>query len=276
MDATSIRSLGVISSMPHPSVTLANGSSVKLEASSSPVLELRMQSRDVLISALRALCESEGGHRVVADEAHVSADNLWQILHGIRLPSGKERGIGSRLAAKLDARYPGWMKMQHSPKGLSSFTVAREVSLPAIDSRPKPAMQVPVIGTLSAGEDNMFELQALGEGQPVGYVPALSDRPGTFAVQIFGDHLYPAVRHGACLVVDPEAAAVEGELAVLETTGGTYLVCELVAMRADTITVMPANGGQRRTFTRAQVAACMPVSDIIPGHRMTPAERPPS
>lgn len=235
------------------------------------MLEFGMDSRDVLVGALRALCTREGGHKIVAAEAHVNPDNLWQILNNIPLPSGKPRGIGSRLAARLDARYPGWMNMQRTPAGVASSTVAHALSHQIIDSAPIPATQVPVIGTLEMGEHSMFELRSLADGRPIGHVPAFSDRPGTYAVRVFGDNLYPAVRHGACLVVDPAMAPIEGELALLETLDGYFFVCELVAMRPDTITVVPANGGQRKTFARGIVASCIPVCDIIPSHRYVPA-----
>lgn len=67
-----------------------------------------MGTRDSLVEALRRLCDKEGGHAVVAEVAGVSADNLWQILKGIKLPSGEPRGVGPRLARKLDAAFPGW------------------------------------------------------------------------------------------------------------------------------------------------------------------------
>lgn len=71
-----------------------------------------MGTRDSLVEALRRLCDQEGGHSAVADAAGVSADNLWQILKGIKLPSGEPRGVGPRLARKLDEAYPGWADAQ--------------------------------------------------------------------------------------------------------------------------------------------------------------------
>lgn len=61
-----------------------------------------------MVESLRRLCDREGGHAAVADAAGVSADNLWQILKGIKLPSGEPRGVGPRLARKLDSAFPGW------------------------------------------------------------------------------------------------------------------------------------------------------------------------
>lgn len=122
----------------------------------------------------------------------------------------------------------------------------------------------------------MFELRNSADGQPIGHVPAYTDQTTTYAVRVWGDELYPAVRHGACLVIDPDGPPVQGELVLLESTDGYYLVCELVADRSDTITVVPANGGSRKTFDRARVAAVHPVVDIAAASRFTPrTEGPP-
>jgi hypothetical protein len=68
-----------------------------------------MDGEDPLVAALRALCTREGDYKVVAERARISADNLWQILNGIKLPSGKSRGVGPNLRDKLNTAYPGWM-----------------------------------------------------------------------------------------------------------------------------------------------------------------------
>lgn len=68
-----------------------------------------MQESDPFVQALASLCEREGGHAAVARLARVSKDNLWQILNGTKLPSGKPRGIGPTLRRKLTATYPAWL-----------------------------------------------------------------------------------------------------------------------------------------------------------------------
>jgi hypothetical protein len=68
-----------------------------------------MPADDPIIEALRQLCEEEGGPRAVAEKAHVSADNLDQILKGVLLPSGNRRGVGARLREKLQSAYPEWL-----------------------------------------------------------------------------------------------------------------------------------------------------------------------
>jgi hypothetical protein len=63
------------------------------------------------VLALKALCEREGGekgHITIAKELGVSDQSIYQIITGVRLPSGRPKGIGPTLKDKLNRRYPGW------------------------------------------------------------------------------------------------------------------------------------------------------------------------
>jgi hypothetical protein len=91
------------------SVTLAAGSSVTLDADLAHCSNAEVPTDDPIVAALRLLCEQEGGHRIVADQAHVSAENLYQILAETKLPSGNPRRVGPRLREKLTAAYPNWL-----------------------------------------------------------------------------------------------------------------------------------------------------------------------
>lgn len=68
-----------------------------------------MNEIDPFVKALISLCEKEGGYKYVADKAKVSADNLWQIISGTKLPSGNPRGVGPGLRSKLTNAYPEWI-----------------------------------------------------------------------------------------------------------------------------------------------------------------------
>ena len=68
-----------------------------------------MNTIDPMVSALIALCKTEGGERFVADKAVVSAENLLQITKGVKLPSGNPRGVGPGLRAKITRAYPNWL-----------------------------------------------------------------------------------------------------------------------------------------------------------------------
>ena len=60
------------------------------------------------VAALQSLCDKHGGFRVVANAIAVNDQSLYQILTGVKLASGRPKGIGPALREKLNQRYPGW------------------------------------------------------------------------------------------------------------------------------------------------------------------------
>jgi len=78
---------------------------------------------DPFVAALKALCRKEGGAEFVADRAHVSADNLKQIIAGTPLPSGNLRSVGARLRKSLTDAYPDWLGISEP----ASTTTPKEI-----------------------------------------------------------------------------------------------------------------------------------------------------
>lgn len=60
------------------------------------------------VAALQALCDKEGGYKVVAKAIGVNDQSIYQIVSGVLLPSGRPKGVGPSLREKLSARYPNW------------------------------------------------------------------------------------------------------------------------------------------------------------------------
>lgn len=71
----------------------------------------RMTPKEQAIAALVLLCRREGGHANVASEAGLDEQTIWQIVHGIKLPSGAPRGVGPKYQRLLTTRYPDWMQL---------------------------------------------------------------------------------------------------------------------------------------------------------------------
>lgn len=67
-----------------------------------------MTTREHLIESLRTLCDTKGGYKAVADKAGVDDQSLYQIISGVKLPSGNPKGVGPTIQRKLDAAFPGW------------------------------------------------------------------------------------------------------------------------------------------------------------------------
>ena len=66
--------------------------------------------------SLRILCARDGGRHAVAAAIGCNEQTLYQVLRGVKTPKGLERGIGARLQAALDARFPGWSELWQDAK----------------------------------------------------------------------------------------------------------------------------------------------------------------
>ena len=73
------------------------------------MLDMQNITHDPLVAALIRLCDRVGGHEAVARATGLNKDNLWQIVNGIRLPSGNPRGVGPKVRAALSSAFPGWL-----------------------------------------------------------------------------------------------------------------------------------------------------------------------
>lgn len=71
---------------------------------------------DIQVTALRVLCERNGGYKGVADAIGANPQTIYQIISGIKLPSGRARGVGPVLREKLNQRFPGWL-VTHTGNG---------------------------------------------------------------------------------------------------------------------------------------------------------------
>lgn len=65
---------------------------------------------DPLSTALARLCEREGGYTVVAEKAGLNDQSLYQVIKGIRLPSGNAKSVGPAMRKALTRAYPDWLE----------------------------------------------------------------------------------------------------------------------------------------------------------------------
>jgi hypothetical protein len=163
----------------------------------------------------------------------------------------------------------GWTEDQHLSGGVIVHPVAHDLSPPEYHSATIASLTVPIVGRLEMGAQNMFQLRAAPEGRPIGTVSVIRAIQNGYALQVFGDELYPAIRHGTCLVISPGAACTPGELAVLQMLDGCYVICEMVAEHSDAVTWSPAAGGPRCTTPRTELVAVLAVVGFVPGSQIS-------
>lgn len=166
------------------------------------------------------------------------------------------------------------MDSQHLFAGeqLAPYTVAQKMSHKRPETGPVVTDRVPVIGTLQMGDSNELELRPGPHGTAIGTVATPITADGMFALRIAGDHLYPTVRHGACLLIDPQGSCSAGEIVLVELLDGNYLVCELVALREESITIAPVQGGQRQTLELQDVRGVQCVAGVLSASMFLPTK----
>lgn len=71
-----------------------------------------MTPKEALIDALRALCKREGGYKAVALVIKSNPQTIYQIVAGVKLPSGEPRGVGAQIQKKLEKHFPGWSHLR--------------------------------------------------------------------------------------------------------------------------------------------------------------------
>lgn len=107
---------------------------------------------DPLSAALVRLCEREGGYTVVAEKAGLNDQSVYQVIKGIRLPSGNAKSVGPSMRKALSRVYPDWLEPD-----LASATDAGqhgdEPVLPATGRLPVAAgyVRLPILAEASAG-----------------------------------------------------------------------------------------------------------------------------
>lgn len=171
-----------------------------------------MTPKEHLIQALKGLCEREGGHVVVADAIGANEQTIWQIINGVKLPSGNPRGVGPALQQKLAERYPGWANMPGDAvvAGPRFARTAASLAPVSLDDNPDyPAIRR-VRFKLSAGASG-FGIEYINDPAPPivfqrewyeqrGYLPAK-----LFAIKILNGSMEPGLFDGDTVVVNTAA-----------------------------------------------------------------------
>ena len=104
-------------------------------------------------------------------------------------------------------------------------------------------------------------------------VEAYSNDTEAYALKVRGDGLFPTIRDGWYVVIEPSAKPVPGQFVLISMADGATMVKELIIIKSSSVTVMPVNGGERQTIDFANLAAergLQPIASLL-----SPTERRP-
>lgn len=88
---------------------------------------------DPLVQALQRLLQKEGGHVAVGDAAEINDQSLYQIAYcKPDSKTGRAKGVGPSIRARLTKRYPGWLALDH--RSVSFEDILRASRAPTDDT----------------------------------------------------------------------------------------------------------------------------------------------
>lgn len=143
---------------------------------------------------------------------------------------------------------PRWLSTESLAKVLNMLGVDFEEFAALASTRQKHGFEnksntsVPLIGLAQAGDAGFFD----GSGFPVGEGWDDIDVPGrldenVYALQISGDSMAPALRHGDKVIVAPSEDLQRGDRVVVKTRGGEVMAKELKKITPNGVELISVN-----------------------------------
>lgn len=133
----------------------------------------------------------------------------------------------------------------------------RKVDFESISNKQKEYPRV--IGTAQMGDKGYYLDLDGGDG----YLE-IEAATGSIAIRVRGDSMFPAIRDGWFIVIEPDTMPAVGEYVLLKLNDGKKMVKELLQAKEDCYIVMSVNGGERITAMKADVEDICAVSAIVP------------
>lgn len=134
----------------------------------------------------------------------------------------------------------------------------------------KKLRRVPIVGTAKLGDDGFYEEISPIVGGGDGSMEIASTDPRAYGLRVRGQSMFPAIRDGWYVVVEPNNAPAPGEYVLVKLNNGKKMVKELLNRRPTSIEVMSVNGGERLSFDVTEIEALEAVSAVVPPSKWLP------
>jgi SOS-response transcriptional repressor LexA len=163
-----------------------------------------MTPKDRLVESLKELCRVQGGYKAVADKAGVDDQSIYQIISGVKLPSGNPKGVGPKIQTALTRSFPGWEALGGQ-------------ETPNVTPGPDIRGSVPLLSSVQAGAFKEVLDSGYSGGDGVVMIPTtVPVNRYTFALRVQGDSMEPRFTEGMLLIVEPELDAQHGDYVIVK------------------------------------------------------------
>ena len=125
----------------------------------------------------------------------------------------------------------------------------------------KALARIPIVGLAKAGNNGFYDVDNIMDG----YIEAISNDCDSFAIQVRGDSMEPAIRSGWYVWCEPSRPLVPGEFCWVALKNGERLLKELLFERPDMIALSSINPDyQRINVMREDIESISYVAGICP------------
>lgn len=166
---------------------------------------------DTRRARLRELIDQFKTIEALAEATGTSAAYLSQISNGIRdSKTGKPRNMGTALARKIELalkKTVGWMD------SLDEHANARPIAARGL---------VPVMGEARLGDRGFYEESNFTASD--GFVKYPMNDPNAYALRCKGDSMFPRIKNGQYVVVEPHHPIGIGDEVAVRTVDGRHMI----------------------------------------------------
>ncbi len=141
---------------------------------------------------------------------------------------------------------------------------------PEYAGAPKPPKSVPVVGTAKLGQDGFYEELSPVVGAGDGHIEIATDDPNAYGLRVRGQSMFPAIRDGWYVLVEPNGRPAIGEYVLVKLLTGQKMVKELLNTRAGSYEVVSVNGGERHTFHSSEIESVQAVGAVVSPSKWRP------
>lgn len=130
--------------------------------------------------------------------------------------------------------------------------------------------RVPIVGTAKLGADGYYEELSPVVGGGDGHMDIATADVNAYGLRVRGQSMFPAIRDGWYVVVEPNSEPAAGEYVLLKLKDGRKMVKELLIRRPGSVEVVSVNGGERATYDIFELDSIQAVAAVVPPSKWHP------
>lgn len=127
-----------------------------------------------------------------------------------------------------------------------------------------------MVGTAKLGDNGFYDEISPAVGGGDGGVEIATNDDNAYGLRVRGQSMFPAIRDGWYVIVEPNNTPAVGEYVLLKLKDGKKMVKELLNRRASSVEVMSVNGGERLSFDVADLEGIQAIGAVVPPSKWQP------